>query len=551
MKPPIQYTKSGTINIAYQVFGTGPVDLVYIPGWVSNIDWMWACPELVYFFEKLSKVARVILFDKRGTGLSDRIVELSTLEERMEDIKAVMDATQSEKAILFGHSEGGSVATLFSATYPNRVKALIAFGIFAKRRYAPEYPWAPTDEERQQVYRMIENNWGSGQMNLESLAPSKAGDEQFMSWLASYFRSGASPIAAMKLTKMNTEVDITGILKYVKVPTLLMQRTGDIDVKIAEGKYIATRIENARFVEFQGDDHLFWAGNTDEVIEEMVSFICTITPDPAPKNSLITVLFGQVASRSKQFFKSGWLVAIIQEYGGRIDSINDHYFKATFKGPGKATACGKKLQKLFQCSRTEATLGVYMREGNLIGANPPNTIDHYYTKAINLQSQTNQIVVTQVIKQLLSGAMIEFTKVTSILDYHSNTLCDLYAVKVDVIHRKEHVVEHTVTKNETFLEKVQDIIQDNLSNSNFGVDMLTQCVGVSERQLQRKLKETTGKSPRELIIEARLSMAKKQLQYQNLPIGEIAFLCGFTSSSYFSKCFKKEFGVTPRALLIA
>jgi len=220
MNPPIQYTKSGNINIAYQVFGSGPVDLVYIPGWVSNIDWMWACPELVSFFEALGKIARVVLFDKRGTGLSDRVVELSTLEERMEDIKSVMDAIDSKKAILF-------------------------------------------DEERQKVYDMIEYSWGSGDMNLETLVPSKANDPKFMSWLANYFRSGASPQAAMKLTKMNTQVDIIDILNYIKVPTLLMQRTNDVDVKIEEGRFIAERIKNSKFVELDGDDHLFWAGDTN------------------------------------------------------------------------------------------------------------------------------------------------------------------------------------------------------------------------------------------------------------------------------------------------
>ena len=158
IKPATQYTKSGCINIAYQVIGSGPVDLVYIPGWVSNIDWMWACPELVEFLTELGKIARVILFDKRGTGLSDRVVELSTLEERMDDIRAVMDAVDSKKAVLFGHSEGGSVSALFAATYPNRTISLITFGVFAKRRYSPEYPWAPTDEERQRVYDMIENH---------------------------------------------------------------------------------------------------------------------------------------------------------------------------------------------------------------------------------------------------------------------------------------------------------------------------------------------------------------------------------------------------------
>jgi len=235
LKPNTLYTKSGRINIAYQVFGAGEMDLVYIPGWVSNIDLMWSCPELVSFLEALGKISRVILFDKRGTGLSDRMVELSTLEERMDDIRAVMDAVDSEKAILFGHSEGGSASALFAATYPSRTIALITFGAFAKRRYSPDYPWAPTDEERQGVYDMIENCWGGGEMNLSDLAPSKANDKTFMDWLANYFRSGASPSAALVLTRMNTQVDIIGILPSINVPTLMMQRVKDIDVKIEEG----------------------------------------------------------------------------------------------------------------------------------------------------------------------------------------------------------------------------------------------------------------------------------------------------------------------------
>lgn len=145
MKPDTKYTKSGDVNIAYQVFGSGSIDLVYIPGWISNIDLMWACPELVHFLNELGKITRIILFDKRGTGLSDRIVEFPTLEERMDDIRAAMDAVHSKKAVLFCHSEGGSFSALFAAAYPNRTVSLVAFGIFAKRIYAPEYPWAPTN----------------------------------------------------------------------------------------------------------------------------------------------------------------------------------------------------------------------------------------------------------------------------------------------------------------------------------------------------------------------------------------------------------------------
>ena len=268
-KPRTQYTKAGDINIAYQVFGSGSIDLVYIPGWVSNIDWMWSCPELVSFLHELGKIARVILFDKRGTGLSDRTVDFSSLEERMEDIQADMNAAGSDREVIFGHSEGGSVYSLFAATYPDKVISLITFGVFAKRRYSRDYPWAPTDEERNEVYEMIEHRWGCDNMEIEKLAPSKVNDPVFMNWLASYFRFGASPSAAMVLTKMNTEVNITDILKSVKVPTLILQRTNDIDVKIEEGRYMSQQIKGSRFVEFDGDDHLFWVGNTDEVLNEI------------------------------------------------------------------------------------------------------------------------------------------------------------------------------------------------------------------------------------------------------------------------------------------
>ncbi|MEL6252065.1 MAG: alpha/beta hydrolase, partial [Bacteroidota bacterium] len=329
MKPKTKYTKSGSINIAYQVFGSGPIDLVYVPGWVSNIDWMWACPELVDFLLELGKMARVILFDKRGTGLSDRIVELSTIEERMDDIRAVMDAVGSEKAILFGHSEGGSVSALFAATYPSRCISLISFGIFARRRYCPEYPWAPTDEERQEVYDMIENNWGSGEMNLASLAPSKAHDKTFMDWLANYFRSGASPSAAMVLTKMNTQVDIIDILDSINVPCLILQRTDDIDVKIEEGRFIAERIPEAKFVELEGEDHLFWVGDSARVLEEIRNFIQQKRKNQIGSKSLFTFLAAryQKTKQNSERLKEN-IEAYIEQYRGKMLSHESEAFIA-------------------------------------------------------------------------------------------------------------------------------------------------------------------------------------------------------------------------------
>ncbi|WP_430408405.1 alpha/beta fold hydrolase [Kordia sp.] len=545
MTPKIQYTKSGNINIAYQVFGSGPIDLVYIPGWVSNIDWMWACPELVDFFQELRKVVRIILFDKRGTGLSDRIVELSTLEERMEDIKAVMDATNATKAILFGHSEGGSVSALFSATYPNRVLALITFGIFAKRRYSENYPWAPTDEERQKVYDMIENDWGSGEMNLETLVPSKANDPKFMGWLASYFRSGASPRAAMKLTKMNTQVNIIDILRYIKVPTLLMQRTNDIDVKIEEGKFIAERIKDSKFIEFDGNDHLFWAGNTHEVLFEMKKFIHQLPPcDGCHKKRLSTVIFGQIMTSSSNL-QSATIAALVEKKGGKIITQNKNFFMAIFEIPSKAICLGINLLQKLNADQIQFSAGIYMKESTENHTEPLQQRDDYMVAAILSLIKPNKILVTQGIKHLLSGAAFNFTKESSILTHTSHELCKLYNVERKNEQNEQITHPYHFSKYDTFLENVLKVIDTHIDDNNFGVEMLTKATGVSERQLQRKLKETSGKSPSQLIMFIRLNKAKNLLVSKNYTVAEVAFKFGFSSPSYFSKCFKKEFGIRP------
>ncbi|WP_179334727.1 alpha/beta fold hydrolase [Winogradskyella costae] len=280
MKPKTKYTKSGNFNIAYQVMGNGPVDIVYIPGWVSNIDMMWAEPRLAGFLTRLTLFSRLIVFDKRGTGLSDRSDEYSTMDGRMEDINAVLDATNSKKAFLFSHSEGGSVSLLFSINYPQRTSGIIGFGIFAKRRYSQDYPWAPTDEVRELSYRMIEDNWAYGYMNgLRTLAPSLAQDKGFMDWLASYLRSGASPGAALNLQRQNTHIDVTKVLSDIKTPTLLLFRKGDKDILVEEGRYLAEKITNSKLVEFSGKDHLFWTGDTYSVLAEIEEFVTGMRPN--------------------------------------------------------------------------------------------------------------------------------------------------------------------------------------------------------------------------------------------------------------------------------
>ncbi|PIB35055.1 hypothetical protein BFP72_06420 [Reichenbachiella sp. 5M10] len=551
MKPATQYTKSGHINIAYQVYGSGPIDLVYIPGWVSNIDWMWACPELVYFFEELGKFAQVILFDKRGTGLSDRIVELSTIEERMDDIRAVMDAVGSPKAVLFGHSEGGSVSALFAATYPNRTISLITFGVFAKRRYSPDYPWAPTDDERQKVYDMIENSWGSGEMGLESLAPSQANNKVFMDWLANYFRSGASPSAAMVLTKMNTEVDIVDILGSIKVPTLLLQRTQDVDVKIQEGRFVADRIEDSIFVELEGSDHLFWAGNTEEVLEEIRAFVTHVTPKRNYQKRLLTILAGRVLP-SEDMSHQDIVGQFVTQYRGSIIQYDQGVFVATFEGPSKAVHCSLELQKVSKGVAVELAIGIHILEGAVDEARFVHDETVLCVKEIIKHTEPNQILITQTVKNLLSGAGLNVVQHASIFETGSNDKLQLFSVidhsRMD--YNQDDGRVHTVPKKGLFLENVLQSIERHIHDEDFGVEMLCSEVGVGERQLQRKLKAITNKSPNQLINSVRLHRAKELiLGRHGFNITEIAFKMGFSNPSYFSKCFKKEFDLSPSELL--
>ncbi len=238
MVPETRYAKSGDVNIAYQVVGDGPVDLVYVPGWVSHVELAWELPDLVLGFERLASFSRLILFDKRGTGMSDPVPanELPTLEQRMEDVRAVMDAVGSTRAAIFGASEGGNMSMLFAAAYPERTKALCTFGSTAKRIRSADYPWAPTWEERQETFAEVERQWTSG-LDWADTAPSL--DPARLDELSRYYRRCASPGAAVALMRMNTHVDVRDVLPSIRVPTVVMHRTDDRDAQVGEGRYIA------------------------------------------------------------------------------------------------------------------------------------------------------------------------------------------------------------------------------------------------------------------------------------------------------------------------
>jgi len=413
--PESRYAKSGDVNIAYQVLGSGPIDLVYVPGWVSHLEYGWEEPSLARFYRRLASFSRLILFDKRGTGLSDQSTNLPTLEQRMDDVRAVMEAVGSERAVIFGMSEGGNMAMLFAATYPERTIALITFGVFAKRVYDPEYPWAPTPEQRQKFYDAIENEWG-GPLGVEDLAPSVANDERFRQWWATYQRRSASPSAAMALARLNTGIDVRHVLPAIRVPTLVLHRTEDRDSNIEEGRYIAAQIPNSKLVELPGQDHLLFVGDQDAVLDEVKSFVGNLRITPEVDSVLATVLSVEVAASaeaeasSEEPLKRFHALATRETkwFKGRVSHVRENEFCATFDGPIRAIRCAKAIRDLALELGIETKAGLHtglceLRVDKASGA--PVDI----SKHVANQAAVGEVLLTNAVMDLVSGSGVAFT----------------------------------------------------------------------------------------------------------------------------------------------
>lgn len=424
MTPETRYARSGDVNIAYQVAGDGPRDLVYVPGWVSNVEQMWEEPAMAHFLGRLASFSRLILFDKRGTGLSDRVSndELPTLEQRMDDVRAVLEAVGSERAALFGHSEGGNMCVLFAATYPERTTALITLGCFAKRRDPDDdYPWAPTAAGREAEAAEIERNWGHLRpQDVEYYAPSRVGDERFVHNLEQYFRRSASPGAAAALVRMNSYIDTREILPTIRVPTLVLHRTGDRDVNVAEGRYIAARIPGARFVELPGDDHWFPAADTTDITDEIEEFLTGSRPLPEPDRVLATVLFTDVVGSTERAVELGdrrWRELLaghdaavrreLDRFRGReVDTAGDGFF-AAFDGPARAVRCAMSIGEAVRELGLEIRAGIHTGECELDGAKMRGIAVHTGARIASLAGP-GEVLVSQTVKDLVSGSGLAF-----------------------------------------------------------------------------------------------------------------------------------------------
>ena len=308
MAPVARYAKSGDLNIAYIVEGEGPLDLLWIPPWISQVEYLWSEPSLERVMSRITRFARVITFDRRGSGLSDPFWGAPTLEEQMDDVCAVMDAAGAERVAIAGTLEGGPMAALFAATYPERVSALVLYATFARATWAPGYEWAWSGEDRDRKMDELVAAWGQGTV-AAAVAPSEAGDPAFMEWAGRLERLAASPATIRRIIDLIGEFDVRDVLPSIRVPTLVMHRTGDSFIKIEHSRYIASRIPDARYVELEGIDNMFSLGDSEALIGEIEEHLTGARHDAEPDRMLATVMFTDIVDstqRAAEMGDRGW-----------------------------------------------------------------------------------------------------------------------------------------------------------------------------------------------------------------------------------------------------
>lgn len=420
-KPETRYARNGDANIAYQVVGNGPIDIVFVMGWISHLEYFWEEPHFAAFLDRLASFSRLILFDKRGTGLSDRVPlnELPTLEQRMEDVHAVMDEVGSERAVLVGVSEGGPMCSLFAATYPERTAALVMIGTYAKRIRDDDYPWAPTNEQREAFFELMQKEWG-GPVGIDERAPSMSEDQEFRDWWATYLRMGASPGAAVALTKMNAEIDVRGVLPSVRVPTLVIHRSGDMCLKVEEGRFVAAQIPGAKYVELGGIDHLPFVGDRDEILDEIEQFVTGVRFAGEYDRVLATVMHVKIVDHEDEessrgdadwqdlFERSGeYLRRQLELFKGKQVAFDENGVVAAFDGPARAIRCAAAITDSAERLGVHVRTGLHTGECDVVG-------DTYGGFAVELakkiaeESRKGDMLVSRTVKDLVAGSGLEF-----------------------------------------------------------------------------------------------------------------------------------------------
>ncbi len=412
--PEIRYAKSDDIYIAYQVLGRGPLDMVFVPGFISHLEHYWEAPPIVRFAQRLASFTRLILLDKRGTGLSDRVAGVATLEQRMDDVRAVMDTVGSERAVVFGISEGGPMSALFAATYPNRTSALIMYGAFPKFNY-----WVPTPEALDQLLTMIGQAWGTG-VTLPLFAPNLTEDEPFKHWWARFERLGASPGAVSALMRMNSEININPVLSAIHVPTLILHRTEDTLVDVEASRFMAERIPGAKYVELSGRDHVPVVGDADAILDEIEEFLTGARLGAEPDRALLTIMFTDIVGSTERAAELGdrrWrdlldshrMVVrreLARHRGKEVNTTGDGFF-VTFDGPARAIRCAIRIREELRQRGLEIRIGLHTGECELLGDDIGGVAVHIGAR-VEARAMPGEVLVSSTVKDLVVGSGLQF-----------------------------------------------------------------------------------------------------------------------------------------------
>lgn len=416
MEPQTKYAQSGNVSVAYQVTGKGPIDLVFAPGFISHLEYMWEEPRHAHFCHGLGSFARLIRFDKRGTGLSDRSCGFPHMDERIDDIRAVMDAAGSERAVLLGISEGGAMSALFAATYPERVSGMILIGSYANALAAVS-GLADIDA----LQREVRQSWGTGAM-LSRYAPGLAKNPQFLEWWARFERLSASPSAVLDLWQNNREIDISSVLPSIRVPTLLIHRTGDVRIHVEASREMAVAIPNARLLELPGSDHFAWLDDTGTVLAEIRKFFGATLAIAEPDRVLATVLFTDIVDSTRRSVKLGdseWRSLLDAHYslarnelhrfrGQEVKTLGDGIL-ATFDGPARAVRCAQAIARSVEPLGIAVRAGLHTGEVEIVNQNDVSGLAVNIAARVSQLASAGEVLVSRTVKDLVAGAGISFT----------------------------------------------------------------------------------------------------------------------------------------------
>jgi pimeloyl-ACP methyl ester carboxylesterase len=414
-----RYADSDGVSIAYQVHGGGPLDLVFVPGFVSHVELYWEDPAPARFLRRLSSFARIVIYDKRGQGLSDRVGGPPTLEQSMDDLEAVIAAAGCERPAIFGVSEGGPMSLLFAATHPDRVSSLVLYGAFARMLKAPDFPQGIPPDGLERWAEIVRRDWGSA-VGVDLWSPTAVGDRDFERWWSRLLRYGTSPAGAVALMDLYKEIDVRSVLPAIDVPTLILQRRDDRIARVGQGRYMAETIPGARYVELEGGDHLPVTGDTDALLDEIEEFLVGSRRGSEPERALATILFTDIVGSTEKAAALGdrsWRQLLERHdaavrhqlglYRGREVKTMGDGFLATFDGPARAIRCAAAVQEEVAGLGVEVRAGIHTGEVELIG-------DDVGGMAVNIGARIGalagpgEVLVSSTVRELVVGSGLEF-----------------------------------------------------------------------------------------------------------------------------------------------